>query len=315
MEKVIIDTNIYYALIDLFPNSKIKAHDLSSHEKYITSVTLYESIIKNKNNLLNLKKITTSLIDEDFKLISIGYAPFSNESIYKIHHSNKIEDINLLLDEVLKFRIEKESEFARWFFFQIIIIVLGVLSKVEKYSFKNCNSKSFEFNKSVVNIMESYEEELLVKFRKTLNQAYIVDNTKKVFNNTFYQSMNEILSKFIRTYYEVEGKIHHHTDDKFFKLSQNENNIFSFLSQRKYKKDIENHINFFIDEFNTSYYEKTLNDKGKRFIEIKLKKIFYDKSKLFKNDIFDFLISLAISDDYNEIDKPSYSLTKELGYI
>ena len=57
MQKLIIDTNIYYSLVGISENLKVNKDSFLNFDKYITSATLIECIIKYRNDLSTLKKI------------------------------------------------------------------------------------------------------------------------------------------------------------------------------------------------------------------------------------------------------------------
>jgi|GEM_PF-2375674 len=54
MQKVIIDTNIYYSLVEISENLKVNKDSFLNFDKYITSATLIECIIKYRNDLTTL---------------------------------------------------------------------------------------------------------------------------------------------------------------------------------------------------------------------------------------------------------------------
>ncbi|MCT7568103.1 hypothetical protein [Aliarcobacter butzleri] len=320
--KVIIDTNVFYSILGIYENPKISNELLNNYEKYITTVTLYESIIKNRNNSNNIKIITNSIINRDINLIEIGYMPFCNQDIYSL---NSLNNLNNLIDDLLNFKIKQESEFARWFFFQIIIITVGVFSKVDEYSF-NDKLKNEKFQEEIKTLFESYEFTILDEFKLTLEKAYEEDNTQKLFDELFYSKMKEILSKFIELYYKISDNLTSYNNDKIIKNYLSGINIL--LSKDKYLDSINEHLNYFIKEFESNFYYGKINNKARRFINAKLKKIFVNKAKFFKNDICDFLNIFAISDDFTilsldkkyiniikGVDEKSYNLIKELGYI
>lgn len=82
-----------------------------------------------------------------------------------------------------------------------------------------------------------------------------------------------------------------------------------------------------IIELTDSFYHKKLSVSAIKFIEKKIYKIFTSKSKLYKNDIFDLLITLSLEPNIyklvsldkkyitiiKEIDQKSFELIEELG--
>ncbi len=82
-----------------------------------------------------------------------------------------------------------------------------------------------------------------------------------------------------------------------------------------------------IIELIDNFYHKKLTASSIKFIEKKIYKIFTSKSKLYKNDIFDLLITISLEPNIyrlvsldkkyitiiKEIDQKSFELIEELG--
>ena len=107
MQKIIIDTNIYYSLLGISENLKVNQDSFLNFDKYITSATLIECIIKYRNDLTTLKKIIQPLLENKYQLISIGYVPIDNEQLNQIYLANSIDDIKITINEILELKILK----------------------------------------------------------------------------------------------------------------------------------------------------------------------------------------------------------------
>ena len=111
------------------------------------------------------------------------------------------------------------------------------------------------------------------------------------------------------------------------KNNENNKNPFSFLAKNKYKENFIKTLELLIIELNDTFYDKKLTESAIKFIEKKIYKIFTSNSKLFKNDIFDLLITISLEPNkyklvsldkkyialIQEIDKGSIELIKKLG--
>lgn len=342
MEKIVIDTNLYYALLDISKNPKVSKSKFSNYDIYITSPTLIEMIIKFKNDLCTLKKLLGPLIKEEYKFISIGYAPIDNEKINAIFNANHIHEIKYIIDEILELRILKESEFIRWFFVTIMSINFEILEKVENYEFKSSIiMQKFQIMKKA--LFEANIQFILDDFVKELRHGYAIDKAEKHITKKLYDMMQNIFFVYLTNYYmlqlcgvknnsnlgqAVAEKIKSDIFYKKFILLTNENkNPFSFLKKNKYKEEINKNLDLFMKELANEFYKNKLTPKSILFIKEKMLKIFTSESKLLKNDVFDLLISMSIEQKefkllsldkkfislIKNIDVNSYNLIIELG--
>lgn len=343
MQKVIIDTNIYYSLIGISENSKVNKDSFLNFEKYITSATLIECIIKYKTDLTTLKKIIHPLIKNEYKLISIGYVPIENEQLNKIYLANNIDDINITIYKILELKILKESEFARWFLYMIMPITFDILSENENYKF-NDKTKMKDFQKHIYSLFSGNIEYILDKFINKLHDGYENNNAQQSFSDEFYNTMYMLFFTYLSNYYlikehdtslkpaELGNKVRECIEkDKFYKLvkrdNENNKNPFSFFAKKKYKEKFIKTLELLIIELTNNFYDKKLTGSAIKFIENKIYKIFTSESKLFKNDIFDLLITLSLEPNIykllsldrkyisliKEIDQGSIDLIEELG--
>jgi len=343
MQKVIIDTNIYYSLIGISENLKVNKDSFLNYDKYITSATLIECIIKYKNDLITLKKIIKPLMDKEYQLISIGYVPIDNEQLHQIYLANNIDDIKITINKILKLKILKESEFARWFLYIIMPMAFDILSEIENYKFDD-EIKMKDFQKYIYSLFNGNIEFILDKFINKLQDGYENNDPQESFSDEFYNTMYVIFFIYLSNYYqikefnsslkpaELETKIRECIEtDKFYKLvkSDNENNKnpFSFFAKNKYEEKFIKSLELLIIELTDNFYHKKLTASAIKFIEKKIYKIFTSKSKLYKNDIFDLLITISLEPNIyrlvsldkkymtiiKEIDQKSFELIEELG--
>ncbi|WP_372999382.1 hypothetical protein [Sulfurimonas sp.] len=343
MQKVIIDTNIYYSLIGISENTKVNKDSFLNFEKYITSATLIECIIKYKNDLATLKKIIQPLMENKYKLISIGYVPIENEQLNQIYLADNIDEINITINKILELKILKESEFARWFIYIIMPIAFDILSEKENYKFDD-ETKMKDFQKYIYSLFSGNIEYILDKFINKLQDGYANNDPQQSFSNEFYNTMYMLFFTYLSNYYQIKefdnslkpaelgNKVRECIEkDKFYKLvkrdNENNKNPFSFFAKKKYKEKFIKTLELLIIELTDNFYDKKLTEPAIKFIENKIYKIFTSESKLFKNDIFDLLITLSLEPNkyklvsldkkyialIKEIDKGSIELIEQLG--
>ena len=343
MQKLIIDTNIYYSLVGISENLKVNKDSFLNFDKYITSATIIECIIKYRNDLSTLKKIIKPLMENEYQLISIGYVPIDNEQLNQIYLANNIDDIKMTINKILELKILKESEFARWFLYVIMPIAFDILSEIENYKFDD-ETKMKDFQKYIYSLFSGNIEFILDKFINKLQDGYENNDPQKSFSDEFYNIMYMTFFIYLSNYYQIKEfdsslkpaelgiKIREYIEkDKFYKLvkSNNENNKnpFSFFAKKKYEEKFIKSLELLIIELTDSFYHKKLSVSAIKFIEKKIYKIFTSKSKLYKNDIFDLLITLSLEPNIyklvsldkkyitiiKEIDQKSFELIEELG--
>jgi len=233
MQKIIIDTNIYYSLIGISVNPKIDKQIFSNFEKYITTATLMECIIKHRNNLNSLKRILEPLINKHYNLISIGYVPIETQKIFNIYDAEKIDDINDIINEILTSKMKKESEFMRWFFYGIMQMCFDILQVTEKYRFDD-KAKMKNFTKKNYRLLNNNINFILEEFQITLKKGYILEDPQKHMNNQFYKMMCDVFYVYLKNFYQIklnnkkisptklDGKVSENiTNDKFYKKTIN----------------------------------------------------------------------------------------------
>ena len=252
MQKVIIDTNIYYSLVGISENLKVNKDSFLYYDKYITSATLIECIIKYKNDLTTLKKIIKPLMDNEYQLISIGYVPIDNEQLNQIYLANNIDDIKITISKMLKLKILKESEFARWFLYVIMPMAFDILSEIENYKFDD-EIKMKDFQIYIYSLFNGSIEFILDKFINKLQDGYENNDPQQSFSDEFYNTMYMIFFIYLSNYYQIKEfdsslkpaelgtKIRECIEtDKFYKLVKSIIKIIkihlAFLQKRNMKK-------------------------------------------------------------------------------
>ncbi|MCQ8801231.1 hypothetical protein NQU34_24190, partial [Escherichia coli] len=82
MRRVVIDTNILYALTGVSVNEKVVTSSLNDFKLSITTPSIIEMVVKFQYDLDTIKKCLEPIINESIELISIGHAPIPNEYLY-----------------------------------------------------------------------------------------------------------------------------------------------------------------------------------------------------------------------------------------
>ena len=107
MSRMIIDTNILYSLVGLSTNQKIINSPIDQFKLSITTPSLIEVISKYCNDLGAVKKCISPIINGNIELISIGHTPISNEFLYRLHFSDKIDEVKDIIDNVRALKISR----------------------------------------------------------------------------------------------------------------------------------------------------------------------------------------------------------------
>lgn len=121
MKSIIIDTNVLYHITKISENNKVSNNRLkrliTCSEFYITTISIIESIIKYRGDLIKIKKILKPIEEKKIKIIKIGYMPLSSETIFKIVYAKKLPEINKEINEIFNIKIFQEVEFSLLFFY------------------------------------------------------------------------------------------------------------------------------------------------------------------------------------------------------
>ena len=148
--KIVIDTNILYSWVKIFENSKFNLEQIDrlakENELFITTTSILEFIVKFRQDLENLRKCINPLINQRLTIISIGFTPVSNDDIRNIYYSHSIEECKEVIEQLFKLKVQKETEFLRFYFIVLITGSIDFLLKESEFipGTSQYNSLSFQ---------------------------------------------------------------------------------------------------------------------------------------------------------------------------
>ena len=131
MSRMIIDTNILYSLVGLSTNQKIINSPIDQFKLSITTPSLIEVISKYCNDLGAVKKCISPIINGNIELISIGHTPISNEFLYRLHFSDKIDEVKDIIDNVRALKYLERLSFIGSYSYWLSLVCLRLLEKMD----------------------------------------------------------------------------------------------------------------------------------------------------------------------------------------
>lgn len=341
MERIIIDTNILYSLVGLYENEKVNNSTIKNNELSVTTSSIAEVIVKHHDSLESIKKCIAPIINQEYELINIGYAPIENEYFYRINNASHINEVTDIIDVIKKQKIQIEAEFLR---FILIIVISGMYEVIreEGYKFNDTNNDQAQL-RLVQSLLESNSDLILNYFKNKISNGYIIGKVQQETKQAFQEMISVLLEVFNINYHMVKvGSIYNSqdddsiarltnsiaTDDFKSKINKYSENPVSYISKKKNNTILKNFINSM--KVGLSDSDK-LNEYSLEYILKKIENAFVCGSKIQKNDIFDSLItiSLALTDKKTKIatldkdfikylehvDNDSYQLCKSLNFI
>lgn len=305
MSRMIIDTNILYSLVGLSTNQKIINSPIDQFKLSITTPSLIEVISKYCNDLGAVKKCISPIINGNIELISIGHTPISNEFLYRLHFSDKIDEVKDIIDNVRALKISREAEFYRFIF---ILVVSGLFEVIREDGYKFDNDVQNQSQLSLVQtLLESNMELILDFFKDELRNGYINGNEQQSALKAFETMLIGLLHAFHVNYHMIK------TDTVNISGSQDRlKNLYDSIKNdnfdKKFKKYMENPISLACKKKHESVVDNYLKEmeegiSGARgltknslsFLMSKVEDAYKNGRKLRKNDIFDFLIVISLN--------------------
>lgn len=341
MPRVVIDTNILYSLVGISVNSKVSKSNLCDYKLSITTASVIESIVKHRNDLVLIKKCLAPIINSRIELISVGHAPISNETLFKLCSADKLEDVKEDIRTLMELKILREAEFLRIFLIIVISCIFEVLSS-NGYSFKD-EKKAIHQLTLVKALVESNLELFLDYFKTEIKNGYDAGNEQQAALNAFQEQISMLLRIFHFNYhliktYPLQGNLNTSNEAKQALITSLKNDRFD----SKFQKYIDNPIAIVSQKKNFSIIDKhiasvrdgifdleCITDKSLNFMLHKLVKAYKDKTKIRKNDIFDYFIIYSLNFEntkivtldvafvkmLKEVDTDSYNLCQSLGFV
>jgi PIN domain nuclease of toxin-antitoxin system len=311
---IVIDTNVLYSWVKIFENDKLTSKRIElltdNNELYITTTSILEFIVKHRQNLDQVKKCLEPLFLNKLKIISIGFTPISNEHISKIYFSRNLADCSDIIDQLFNLKIEKETEFLRFFF---IIVVVGSIDMFLKES--SVTPGTTQYNSLIqhsVALIESNSDFLYQDIYKHLLQGYDENKIDPIIKKYFSEMLFLFLYLWKSNYYLVKNnsslkdvlkldtisknkiieEILIDKDNEAMKEYLNMNiSTLSIFKSKKYKEIITEYVNSFGEQLKD---DKRFTEATTEYIAIKLNKYFSAGKKMEKNDCLDFLILYSL---------------------
>lgn len=345
MRKIVVDTNIYYSLLDVYPNPKVIADCLKSFDIFVTTSSLIEVVLRHQNNLDLLKRLLAPVVNNEIKIISTGFPPFSSEEIQDVFYAKSTSEIHYIIERIRLDRAELEAERLYIYFILFVTAVAEVFKKKFGYEFKDellNNLQGGCFKRQ----LESSEKMIIDAFRKVILNA---KNPDLAVRQEFNEQLMVATYLFIVNFYQISlGVIQ--TSGHVVELKIQENYRFdndelnaklaSDRSLKKFSKNRDNFMNIILNlnclRERERYFDSmkegialvpNVSKTEKDFVLSKLKRTLNSGAKINKNDIFDCCISHALElDGYllltldadfikvlEQISPESFKLIQELG--
>lgn len=335
MLKVVIDTNILYSLVGLSENRKVTESNINDYTLSITTTSVIEAIVKHHDDLPSIKKCIEPIITGDIELISIGHTPISNQCLLSLFTAKEISDASDIIEDVRSLKISREAEFYR---FILILVVSGLFEVIREdgYKFDNDTQNSDQLNLFRI-LLESNMDLFLDFFKNAIRKGYDEGREQQAALNAFQIKIFSLLKMFHLNYHMVKTNsilsikstqdLSESLDEDNFdkKFKRYIDSPISYVSKKKYHAVMDNYLKDIKDGISDL---EGLTEKSLNFLLKKIEKSFKDKSKIRKNDIFDFLIVISLNiantkiatldKDFlaalKDIDKESHQLCVDLGF-
>lgn len=339
MPRVVIDTNIFYSLVGLSENIKVKNSNIEDYDITVSTPSLIESIVKYRADLISLKVCLKPILNNDYELVTIGHAPLDNIQIKEIYAATQLDQIQDTLDSILSFKIKRESEFLRFMFVGVAVGVLNILKESGHTFCDETNNRdllALNTRTFIGNACFWFTE-----FETALTTGYANNNPTQAVSQTFTTNLSALLHALIINFHTIKCGFQVDTpespvDFKKLTASLDQENILNKLNlcadnplelfaKKINYNSIDNYLKVIDDELREL---PSINEHAMDFLKQKLEIVFKNKAKIQKNDIFDFFIiySLGLSDTLvatldlkflnilREVDQDSYSLCETLGF-
>ncbi|WP_157918979.1 hypothetical protein, partial [Escherichia coli] len=194
MRRVVIDTNILYALTGVSVNEKVVTSSLNDFKLSITTPSIIEMVVKFQYDLDTIKKCLEPIINESIELISIGHAPIPNEYLYMLHFAKEIEEVTDLIDEIKTLKISREAEFYR---FILILVVSGLFEVIREDGYKFCDEARNQKQLMMVrSLFESNMDLILDYFKDEIRNGYMNGNEQQAALDDFQIKIIMLLNIF-----------------------------------------------------------------------------------------------------------------------
>nr|WP_194517201.1 hypothetical protein [Escherichia coli] len=304
MSRMIIDTNILYSLVGLSTNQKIINSPIDQFKLSITTPSLIEVISKYCNDLGAVKKCISPIINGNIELISIGHTPISNEFLYRLHFSDKIDEVKDIIDNVRALKISREAEFYR---FILILVVSGLFEVIREDGYKFDNDVQNQSQLSLVQtLLESNMELILDFFKDELRNGYINGNEQQSALKAFETMLIGLLHAFHVNYHMIktdtvnisgsQDRLKNLYDSiKMIILIKSLKNIWRIqypLPAKKHESVVDNYLKEMEEGISGA---RGLTKNSLSFLMSKVEDAYKNGRKLRKNDIFDFLIVISLN--------------------
>lgn len=308
--KIVIDTNILYSWVKIFENSKFNSEQIDrlakENELFITTTSILEFIVKFRQDLENLKKCINPLINQRLTIISIGFTPVSNDDIWKIYYSCRIEECKEVIEQLFKLKVQKETEFLRFYFIVLITGSIDLLLKESDFipGTPQYNSLSFQslallngnvdflYHDLYNNLINGYKENkidpIIKKYFSDMLYLFLYawkGTINLVKNNSSIMDFSKLNSVTIEKIVE-ETKGDEIVNKMKDALEKNISTL-SIFNNRTYRDSIENFLVGLGDHLTN---DDRFTDLVIEYLSIKIKRYFTTSKKMVKNDALDMLL-------------------------
>lgn len=342
MERIIIDTNILYSIAGVSENEKVTKSDICERKLSITTASLVEVVVKYREDIDIIKRCLAPIINESIELISIGHTPISTNYLKQLAKANLKSDVQHIIDELIELKILKEAEFLR---FVLIIVFSGMVEALREdgYRFDDPTQNDQQLF-LVKSLLRANEDFMLSYFKEKIAEGYKKNDEQKVVLEAFNEKLICLLNVFNFNFHQIKTGALPTNGDSL--NSEKENLLNASLEKDNFDKKIEkfaknpieivskkkhhNLFDSFLHEINNGLFDlDSLTKNTLTFVLLKIESSYKNKSKIRKNDAFDFLISFslgmpnakivtldkAFAKLLKDIDHDSYKLCQTLGFV
>ena len=342
MEKVILDTNILYSLVGISPNTKVNSDLSTKYELWTTTAVLIEGIVKHRKDLTSIHQLLTPIIKEEIKLISVGFTPLPNDSINQLYRAAAIEDVTKCISDIVDLKIGKEAECLRFIFIIAILGIFEVLKETEGYGFEKLKKDSLQLQLTEA-LIKGNEQFFLDYLEEKIREGYDAGDEQRMVLLAFNELLLIYLNVFHFNYHQIDCGIFNNSktseetavianltknlsqDELYKKIQKHLDNPILVVSKKRLNDKIDSYLLSISNGLST---EENLTQHAIDFLMRKLEKAFKEKTKIRKNDVFDFLQVFALSlpgykiltldkafiSMLESVDHDSWSLINSLGY-
>lgn len=310
----IIDTNTFYYAADISEftyNKEALQEFIRSHEIIISTTSLFEFLIKNKDEIDIIRKGGQYLYQNNIKLASNVINPIPKHFVEDLANISQ-EDLDVICSEILENKIDVESRFTA------ILFDMCLFSGYYFTAFADGTEPSEYCYRTLESVYKMFTPVVLDTFKELYTEGYATDDCENYIRDCFYNLLAFMLEKgipFIEKAKQIKSEEEFKVVDNWLPSEE-----YSNLTEQLLTKIQKKRSTAFLQRLSVTYWKNSNDPELKKYIE-KLKIIFdkkvvfpalqdycYDTlvnilvhgAALYKNDLLDAII-LCNTQDYHQL--------------